>query len=361
MKTDTPPLTVLAMARRNAPGWMAACRGAALGLAALVTLNLLEPFVCSNDLVRNWITDLRPLTAQLSLAVCTMLATSLLLFSMRPALPAPVMMTLLSLLVGFTGFCSRDLWLISQHMQEPARTTALIAPLTRIMWLLVVSIGVLTGNSDRTRGRSSFFAVMLCAALSLFGYCVATVQSGRLPDKLPESAVPAILALNSAAGIEQPSEVSLSAINKTATALMLSQHGQVLVISGKSVDEKEFSLWSRLVLPGIDAASRRIVIDTNSNTYDASLRYAGLLPQMQQDRRIIVVGRDLELARIRILAARCRLIPVVVPAEQPAENSDSRIVMLGEAVQLLKAMLTPAIEFAVKTADPSTPSQESAR
>lgn len=340
---------------------MAACRGAALGLSFLAILNLLEHFIYSNDLVRNWITDLLPLTPQLSLAAFTMFATSLLLFSMRPALPVPVMMTLVSLLVVFTGFCGRDLWLISQHMQEPARTTALIAPLAKIMWLLVVAIGVITGNSDHTRGRSSSVAVFLCAALSVFGYCVATVQSGRLPDKLPDSAVPAVLALNSIASLGQSSDASITAIDKTAIALVQSQHGHLLVISGKSVEESDISRTSRLILPGLDAASSQIVIDTDSTTFSASLRYAGQLPGLQQDRRIIIIGRAQELARIRILAARCQLAAVVVPAEPAAEKSEGGIAMLTEAVQLLKAMLTPATEFVRNTANPNTPSPLPAR
>ncbi len=357
MKTDAAPLKALSLASRNAPGWMAACRGAALGLAFLAILNLLEPFVYSNDLVRNWLTDLRPLTPQLSLAAFTMFATSLLLFSMRPALPAPVMLVLLSLLVVFIAFCGRDLWLVSQHMQEPARTTALMAPLTKVMWLIVVGTGVVTGNSERTRGRSSGMAIFLCAVLSVFGYCIATVQSGRLADTLPDSAVPVILALNSTVSPEQTSGLSISAVDKQATALMLSKHGQLLVISGKSGDESERSLLSRLILPGLNAAATQIAIDTDSTTFDASLRYADRLPQLQQDRRIIiVVGNELELARIRVLASRCRLVAIVVPVESAAENPKSGMLVLTEAVQLLKAMLTPAIEFAKKTANSNTPS-----
>ena len=326
-----------------------------MGFSCLAILNLLDHFSYSSDLVRNWITDLRPLTPQLSLAAFTMFATSLLLFSMKPALPAPVMIALMSLLVLFTGFCGRDLWLISRHMQEPARTTALIAPLTKTMWLIVVAIGVVTGNSDHTRGRSSFVAVLLCGLLSLFGYGVATVQSGRLPDKLPDSAVPAILALNSPGRSDQSSDESITAIDKTATAMMLSQHGHLVVISGKRPEEQESSLLERLILPGLDAASKQIVIDTDSMTFDESVRYAGQLPQLQQDRRMIIVGRAQELARIRVLAARCQLVASVVPADT-AESSEGGILMLTEAFQLLKAMLTPAIEFARKSSSPNTPS-----
>jgi len=352
LKPDAPAITRIL--NDSAPGWMAVSRGAALGLSCLVMLNLMEVFVYSTSAADNWLTNLQPLTQSAGIACMAMFATSLLMFALRPALPAPVLLASLALLALFVGFIGKDLWQISQHVVGAPRTTAMIAPLGIFMLLAVTGMGILAGNTDSAQGRSSLLFILLNGGLTLLAFGIVTVQSGRLSDALPETSASVILVSRSIDGSTDDLSVDLSYRLQTASQLLLESHGKLLVVFGTSPEPGEsVSDPVRTFLLDAGVAESQILADVDSSDAAAALKHAAGLPQLQSDRRIIVIGEWHELARIRLLAKRLGLSVTAVPAKDQDQSAVSGMKLAQEIVALAACLTEPAIRFLQNSPQPA--------
>jgi len=355
---DAPAITRIL--HDSAPGWMAVSRGAALGLSCLLMLNLMEVFVYSTSAAENWLTNLQPLTQSAGIASMAMFATSLLMFALRPALPAPVLLASIALLAMFAGFIGKDLWQISQHMTDATRTTAMTAPLGILMLLVVTGMGILAGNRDSTQGRSSFLSIILSAGLTLLAFGIVTVQAGRLSDSLPDTSACVIVVSRSVGNSAEDLPVDLSHRLKTASQL-LQDHGKLLVVFGRPPEPSESGSDSvRALLLDAGVPESHILADVDSTDAAAALKHLARLPQLQSDRPIIVVGDWYELARIRLLAKRLRLSVTAVLADDPDQRSDSGMRVAQEIVSLAACLVEPAIQF-FRSAPQSAPEVDDVR
>ena len=212
---------------------MAVARGAALGLACLLALNLLEIFVYGTSVVENWFCSLQPLTQPLCIAVLAMAATSFLMFSMRPGLPGPVWFATFGLVLLFTGFCGWELLQIAQRVPEAIRVTAMARPLGLLMLLAVAGIGVLTGNADSVRGRASFIAIVTSAAIAIAAFAVVTIQTGGLSDTVSEIPFPAVLVLGCGLNADGAASEALTDRVISGCGVLQDTHGTLLVLSGR--------------------------------------------------------------------------------------------------------------------------------
>ena len=359
MTPDAPAITRIL--NDSAPGRMAVSRGAALGLSCLLMLNLMEVFVYSTSAAENWLTNLQPLTQSAGIASMAMFATSLLMFALRPALPAPVLLASIALLAMFVGFLGKDLWQISQQMTDATRTTAMTAPLGILMLLAVTGMGILAGNRDSAQGRSSFLSIILSAGLTLLAFGIVTMQSGRLSDFLPDTSASVILVSRSADGLAEDLPVDLSHRLQTSSQLLLQDHGELLVVFGRPPEPSESRTDSvRALLLDAGVPESQILADVDSTDAAAALKHLARLPQLQSDRPIIVVGDWYELARIRLLAKRLRLSVTAVPADDHVQRSGSGKRVAREIVSLAACLVEPAIQF-FRNAPQSAPEVDDVR
>jgi vancomycin permeability regulator SanA len=330
----------------SAPGWLAVSRGAALGLSCLLVLNLLEVFVYSTSAVENWFTNLQPLTQPVGITVLAMAATALVMFSLKPALPGPVWFASVGTVVLLGGFCGRELWQISQSVPESQRTTAMARPLGIVMLLAAAGIGIVLGNAGSLRGRSSILMILFSSILAIAGFAVVTIQSGGVSDPLPTTEVPVILTFgNQLEADGNPSEALADRV-ATASRLLLEKHGRILVLSGAFADgpvARTDAMQELAIAAGV--AETSIVLDPNVSQTATSIRFAGSLPEVRDNRHIMGVSHWYELARIRLLARRSGMTVSAVAAEQEHALFNQNMLVAREVLDLLNALCQPAIEF----------------
>ncbi len=339
-----------------APGWLAVSRGAALGLSALIVFNLLEVFTYSTSPVENWFVSFHPLPPPIALTVLTMAATALILFAIRPALPGPVWLVAFVVVLGFAGLFGRELIKNSQSLPESIRSTAMIQPLGIAMLFVVAGIGIFFGNSDALKGSSSFLAIVASAALTIVGFAVVTVQSGGLADVIMDKPVPAIVVLGCPLGNDgMPTEALVDRI-ATASQLLTERAGTILVLSGGDVasDSKSSSMAELALEAG--ASETSIVTDLSGQTGALSLQFAAALPELEKDRRVIVVSHWYELARLRILARRQGVRVFAVPANQRNALFGQNMLVAKEVAAFLQCICEPAVIIVRSSTQPTTPS-----
>lgn len=329
-----------------APGWMAVARGAALGLACLLALNLLEIFVHGTSAVENWFCSLKPLTQPLCIAILAMAATSFVMFSMRPGLPGPVWFATFGLVLMFSGFCGWELLRINQQVPDAMRVTAMARPLGILMLLAVAGIGVLTGNADSVRGRSSFFAIVTSAAIAISAFAVVTIQTGGLSDTVSEMPVSAILVLGCGLNADGTPSEALTDRVISGCKLLQATHSTLLVLSGRPGINgvSEPAVMQQLsIASGVTESS--LLLHESGTDLAASIRFVAGLPELKDDRRVIVVSHWHQLARARLLARRTGVTVVAVAAEQQHALFNQNLLVAKEVGSLLKAFCDPGVEF----------------
>lgn len=339
-----------------APGWMGVARGAALGLACLLTLNLMEVLVHGTSAVENWFCSLQPLTQPMCIATIAMAATSLLLFSMKPGLPGPVWFATLGLVLLFAGFCGRELWQIAERTPDPIRITAMARPLGILMLLAVGGIGVLTGNADSVRGRSSLLAIVCSSAVTIVAFAVVTIQSGGLSDALPDESLPVILVLGCGLNADGTATETLSDRVLTGCRLLRDGHGKRLVLSGSADTDAGLESESmKQIAIAAGVAETVLLLHDGGSKQVASIRFVAGLPELNEDRRVIVVSHWYQLARARLLARRSGLSVAAVAAEQQHALFGQNLLVAKEVSALLLAFVEPGLDFVRTSAQPSDP------
>lgn len=325
---------------------MSVARGSALGLACMITLNLLEIFVHDTSAVDNWLCSLKPLTEPACIAVLAMSATSLTLFSMRPALPGSVRMVTFGLVLMFSGFCGWELWQVAQRTPDPLRVTAMARPLGTLMLLAVAGIGVSTGNSDSVQGRASLFTIGTATVIAMIAFTVVTIQTGGLSDAIPEAPGPAILVLGCALNPDGTPSDALKDRVHTGGQLFQKGSSRLLVLSGNpgSPGKSEPAVMKQLSLNS-GVTETAILLDEGGTNIAASIEFVAHLPELSSDKRVIVVSHWYQLARVRMLARRSGLSVVAVAAEQKHALFSQNQLVAREVGALLKSICDPGLEF----------------
>jgi len=338
VKTDVPALK--RFANLPAPGWLAVSRGAGFGLAILLGLNLMEVFVHSTSAVENWLTDLRPLSQPMGIAVLAMASTSLLMFGMRPALPGPVQFATFVFVAVFTGFCGRELWQISRIASEPDRTTAMIQPLGILMLFAVSAVGILAGNSDTARGHSSWIAIFVSTILTILCFAVVTVQSGGLSDAKPAESVPTVLVIGGQQAANGNLSEELTDRVTTGCRLITEGSGDRLLFAGGSETQAMKALALESKVP-----EENIETNSESGDIESAIRIVASATNDKSDKRVIVVSHWFELARIRVAAKRVGLQVTAVAAEQKHALFNQNLRVAREVISLLKSLCEPTIAY----------------
>jgi len=328
---------------QNAPGWISVSRGAALGIAIIAAFNLLEVFAYDTSAVNNWLCNFRMVTQPLSIAILAMMATALLMYSMKPALPGTVWMATIALVTIVALFTGWDLWEVTQRVPEDLRQTAMSRPLGILMLLAVAGMGILVGDSPVAHGKSSILTIALSSILTVLGFVVVTLQSGSMSDPIPADAVPAILVLGCTVDSDGAPSEALADRVATASKLQVDGHGKLLVLSGGPGEGTvtESQAMQKLALEcGVPESA--IQVDPAGISLMNSLQFAAALPELQDDRRVIVVSHWYQLARIRMLGRHAGLQVIAVPAVQEHALFNQNRLYAQEATAFLKTCFEPA-------------------
>jgi hypothetical protein len=126
-----PGYTPSGYAIQNAPGWINVSRGAALGLAVITTFNLIEVYAFNTSAVNNWLCNFRMMTQPFCIAILAILATALLMYSMKPALPGSVWMATAGVVVLVAVFAGWDLWDVTQQVPPEIEDVTVIVDAQR--------------------------------------------------------------------------------------------------------------------------------------------------------------------------------------------------------------------------------------
>jgi uncharacterized SAM-binding protein YcdF (DUF218 family) len=269
-----------------------------------------------------------------------MASTSLLMFGMRPALPGPVQFATFVFVAVFTGFCGRELWQISRIVPEPDRTMAMIQPLGILMLFAVAAVGILAGNSDTTRGHSSWIAIFVSTILTILCFAVVTVQSGGLSDVKPAESVPTVLVI----GGQLPANGNLSEelIDRVTTGcrLITEKSGDRLLLAGASDTQAMKALALESKVP-----EEKIDLNSESGNIESAIHIAASQINDKSDKRLIIVSHWFELARIRIAAKRAGLEVTAIAAEQKHALFNQNLRVAREVVSLLKSLCEPTVAY----------------
>jgi vancomycin permeability regulator SanA len=327
----------------SAPGWMAVARGSALGLSLLLGCNLLEVNVYGTSAVQNWFCDLAPVTPSVAMALMALAATSLLMFSIRPSLPAPVRLAAVAMLAGLITLPSIKAWTLSQTLADDSRTLALSGPLGLIMLAAVALIGVLLGGSLLAKGRSSLLAILLSASICVASFLLVAVQSGGVSDPilLPESGMVVVLGTDQLPDADGQLPAPMEDRLKT-TAQILKDHPTAKLIVAGGAGTEAMQAW--LSSEGIES-SRQIALPDPLELTDLVYQISRL-PEVSDSRPIVLIAHWYQLARLRWLCRREHLQVAAVAADQDHAVFGQNTLVARETALLLKLAVDPVVGFA---------------
>lgn len=332
--------------RSAAPGWMAVSRGAALGLCSLITLNLLEIQISGTNPAENWLCSFHPLTSPLATTILAMGATSFLLFAMQPRLPAPVCLAAAGILLAIVTFCGREVWTVSGNLPEQLRIQRLSRPMGTIMIASVAIVGVLAGNRKSSHGRSSALAILFSASISVAGFFIAAIQSGSIPDSLNDTAaVVVITGFDEAAAASETLPAPVAVRVSLAADIVKQCEDRTLQIAGGLLTEPMTKLAVEEGVP--EAAVTRLPELTSMRNLLSGLaqKVPADAAQGEPPLRIVVIGDDYQLARIRWLA-RQQGIDVTAMAPVSSSSAQERLWQISsEALKLMRVAIEPALGF----------------
>ncbi len=342
-----PRYTAQGYTTQNAPGWISVSRGAALGIAIITTLNLLEVFAFNTSAVNNWLCNFRMITQPLCIAILAMLATAMLMYSVKPGLPGSVWMATIGLVTLVAVFVSWELWEVTQQVPENLRQTAMSRPLGMLMLLAVAGMGVLVGDSPAAYGKSSLLTIAGSSLLAVMGFVVVTLQSGSMGDPIPSDAAPAILVAGCTVNSDGSPSEALTDRVATGSRLQVDGHGKMLLLSGGPGEGTvtESQAMQKLALEA-DVPETALLLDPAGISIETSIQFAAALPELQDDRRIIVVSHWYQLARIRMLGRQAGLQVIAVPAEQQHALFDQNRLYAQEVAAFIRTCFRSAGKLA---------------
>lgn len=342
-----PPMPQLKPTR--APGWIAVSRGAAAGLAVLLTCSLAEQRQWGTSLVDGWLFSLAPLPDTAALALTAFAIPLLLLFTVYPSLPAPLRAICFLTILTCCGFCGRDVWQASEQTSEQIRTAALARPLGLLLILAVTGFGVVGCGSPSFRGRSSWLAMLLATVLTAGSFPLLSIQSDAvrpIPADCRTRLIIVPLCPNAASG--ELSE-ALSDRLQTAVGELRRHPGARLLLcrlqqSGELPEETQLRAAEELQ----EIPENRLLIDAQPLSLPVLLQQyeARAVGRDDQSAQVLLVSHWYELSRLRMLTRRAGLRPVTVAARQRHALFRQNQLIAQEALLLLRDLTMPAIEFA---------------
>lgn len=330
-------------------------RGAALGLAVLLALNLVEVLTLGTSSVRNWFCSFHPLNQTAGIAILAISIPSLLLFVMRPALPGPVQLATMGTLLALGGFCAWRIWIIQKQIPEVDRTAAMLKPLGLMLICSVAGFGVIAGNSIHVRGRSSFLAILFAAVMSMLAFLVVSIQSGGVSDVIPPTALPVVVVTSLSP--ETDGSMSEALTDRIETAARLVTDGwakKVLLCSVGEADQAVPTAAMADVAVAAGVPASEVLQSTAGVDLDAALS-AAVEAGLGEERKLAFVSHWHELATIRILAARRKLEVTAVPARQSHALFGQNMMVAKEVIRLGKRLIDPVIYYAKSAQDKEPP------
>lgn len=338
----------------RAPGWIAVTRGAALGMAILIALNLAEVRTSGTSAVENWMFSLRPLTESMGLALLAMLIPSLLLYVFRPALPGLLRTVLFVVLLAMCFFPGRE-FLQANAIADPiARNAAIARPLGLVLINLVIVFGVLGCAMPTVRGRSSVLVIIFSAVLTIVGFPILCIQTEAVPQGVDAASARAVLVF--AAAGDGGGEISEAMEDRLQTAVkqLKKNPRSVVLLCGNSGDRVLVSSQQmRGVVEEAGIPERRILVDDRGGKFQDVLQRVRGLPPLKDEPEVVVVGHWYELARLKLLSRRSGLRARMIAAEQQHALFGQNRLVLSEAWQLFQAMAEPAMQFLREVRVPS--------
>lgn len=342
-----PPMPQLRTPR--APGWIAVSRGAAAGLAVLLTCSLAEQRQWGTSLVDGWLFSLAPLPATAALALTAFAIPLLLLFTVCPGQPAPLRTICFLTILTCCGFCGREVWQASEQTSEQLRSAALARPLGLLLILAVTGLGVVGSGSPAFRGRSSWFAILMATVLTAGSFPLLSIQSDAvrpIPADCRTRLIVVPLCPNSSSG-----ELSEALSDRLQTAVSeLRRHPGARLLLCRLQQSGELPEKSQL-----RAAAELQGIPEDRLLIDAQPLPLPVLLQQYSPRtakpdttpaQVLLVSHWYELSRLRLLTRRAGLQPVTVAARQQHALFRQNQLIAQEALLLLRDLTMPAIEFA---------------
>lgn len=336
----------------DAPGWISVSRGAALGLACIISLNLLEVFAFNTSAIHNWLCDFRMVPQPLCVVVLSMLATAFVLFSIRPVMPGSVRVVTIALVTLVAMFVAWDLWDTMQQVPESLRSTAMSRSMGTIMLFAVAGAGILAGPSSAASGMLSIFTISVSSVLSILGFIVVTLQTESIGDPMPADPAPAVHVLGCAVAADGTPSQELSDRVTTGCRLYLEGHGKLLILSGAADNGSADStaVMKQLALnAGVPESALRL--DPASATVAQAVQFAAEQPELRRDQRIILVTHWYQLARIRMVGRQTGMRIIGVPAEQRGPLTDLNRRYIKEVNAFLNTCFGPAKKLVHRTAD----------
>ncbi|MFO0976410.1 MAG: ElyC/SanA/YdcF family protein [Planctomycetaceae bacterium] len=329
-----------------APGWMAVSRGAALGLALLLALNLIEVLTLGTNSVQNWFCSFSPLNQTASTAILAIAVPSLLLFAMRPALPGPVQLATMGTLLTLGGFCAWRILVIQKQLPEVDRATAMLKPFGLMLICAVAGFGVIAGNSVHVRGRSSLLAILFASTISVLAFLVVSIQSGGVSDTNSQKALPIVVVTSLPA--ESDGSISEALKDRIETAARLVTDGwakKLLICSSAAAEESvtAAALAEAAIAAGVPEAD--VIQNSDGTSPEAALEAADAVG-LGEERQLAFVSHWHELATIRLLASRRKLDVVAIPAKQSHALFGQNMLVVKEVVRLGKLFVAPVIQYA---------------
>ena len=299
-------------------------------------------FAYNTSAVNNWLCNFRMVTQPLSIAILAMMATALLMYSMKPALPGTVWMATIALVTIVALFAGWDLWEVTQRVPDDLRQTAMSRPLGILMLLAVAGMGILVGDSPVAYGKASILTIAFSCLLTVLGFVVVTLQSGSMSDPLPADAPPVILVLGCTVDSDGAPSEALADRVATASKLQVDGHGKLLVLSGGpgegTVTESQ-AMQKLAIANGVPESA--LQLDPAGISVENSLQFVDTLPGLKDDRRVIVVSHWYQLARIRMLGRHAGLQVIAVPAAQEHALFNQNRLYAQEATAFLKTCFEP--------------------
>ena len=343
----------------RAPGWIAVTRGAALGMAILIALNLAEVRTSGTSAVENWMYSLRPLTESMGSALLAVMIPSLLLYVFRPALPGLLRTVLFVVLLAMCFFPGREFLQANSITDPTARNAAMARPLGLLLISVVIVFGLLGCAMPSVRGRSSVMVILFSALLTIVGFPILSIQAEAVSQGVDTTSARAVLVF--AAAGDGGGEISEAMQDRLQTAVKQLEKNprSVLLLCGDSGDRV---LASTQQMQGFVAEAgipeRRILVDDRGGKLQEVLQRVRGLPPLKDEPEVVLVGHWYELARLKLLSRRSGLRAGMVAAEQQHALFGQNRLVLSEAWQLFQAMTDPAIHFLREVRVPSETEME---
>jgi len=337
-----PPSSPPQNSQGHQPGWLAVARGTALGIALLLTLNLLEVLHHGASSTDNWFCSLQPLPESVSRVLLAMAVPSYLLYAIRRAIPGPIRSALLLISALFLAATARDFQTAFHTLPEAVRISGSARHISVLLTLLVAGVGLLSTSRLRTAGAAPAGPLLFAAIVTVGSFPLACVVTDGTPRPLPSLPCLCVLRPPTDSQAATTGPVSLAA---TAARIHkeLPQARFMVVASGASdlAGQGPNPLSEALIATGIPPKSLLSLSADSDELLAAALRQHPVL-QPPNPRQLAFIAPADELARLNLLARRHGLKPLLIPA---ADAQAAPITRLREAWQLLRAMAAPAADY----------------